>query len=200
MTKFVVPDTNVLFSDLFLEQPSLSTIRETEQAVDLRVLFPAVVIDELRNKLEERLDQLDKDAGKLRHDLTRLTGTRIGPLDFEVASRGRRFISDRFERRILQLHEEKRVIPYPSTSLEELAHRSIRTTPPFSGEDKGLRDTLIWLSIKEHLANAMGAGSKVILVTRDGAFYADKRKTALSESLSRELEDLGVPRDAVSAV
>ena len=113
MTKFIVPDTNVLYSDLFLEQPSLSTIRETEQAVDVRILFPSVVIDELRYKLEERLDQLDKDAGKLRQDLTRLTGTLIGPLDFEVASRGRRFISDRFERRILQLHEEKRVIPYP---------------------------------------------------------------------------------------
>ena len=54
----VIPDTNVLFSDPFLEGPLIRTIVAAEIQAGIRLVIPEVVIDELRNHVEERLIKL----------------------------------------------------------------------------------------------------------------------------------------------
>ena len=98
-----------------------------------------------------------------------------------------------------QFRAQQRILGYPSASPEELARRSIEAAPPFKGEDRGLRDTLIWLCVKEFLKSTDFTDITVVLVTKDKAFYDSNERVALSTHLVRELENAGIPRDSVIA-
>ena len=197
MTIFVVPDSNNLYSDLFLEYPPLSAILSAEATADVRLLLPAVVVDEMRHHLEERLGGLVEVAKKHRRDLARLDGGQTSSISFQITPDVERSILDRFDNRMQQFATEGRVLAYPTIPPNELALRSIRTQRPFIGKDRGLRDTFIWLCIRDHLSAIQGTGSIVILVTKDEAFYEEKSKADLSEELTKEIEDAGLPRNSV---
>ena len=199
MTLFVVPDSNTLFSDLFLEHPPVATILSAETTADVRLLLPSVVVDELRHHLEERLRKLAADARKHHRDLARLTGRERNPMQHEVTPDFTRTIMGRFDDRMQQFSSDGRVLPYPNISLSELALRSIRTQRPFSDKDRGLRDTLIWLSIKDYLNAIKGTSSTVILVTKDEVFYEERGKDAPSAGLTSEMEDAAIPQDSFQA-
>ena len=108
----------------------------------------------------------------------------------------RQAVLDRFEQRIRQLDEEGRILAYPSTSPKELAHRSIKVQPPFLSKDRGMRDTIIWLTAKERVVKGIDCGTKVTLVSNDGGFW-DKDKIKLKEGLTAELMEAGISHDSI---
>ena len=143
MTIFVVPDSNTLYSDLFLEHPPLSVILSAEATADVRLLLPAVVVDELRHHLEERLDGLFQAAKKHQRDLARLASGQVSSINLHVTSDAKRSILDRFDNRMQQFATEGRVLPYPTIPPNELSLRSIRTKglSPAKTVDCGIRSS-----------------------------------------------------------
>ena len=192
MTLFVVPDSNALYSDLFLEHPPLSTILLSEQMADVRLLLPAVVVDELRQHLRERIENVAEDARKYQRGLTRLAGRERSSINLGVTLEDKQFFIDRFETRMQQFAIEQRVLPYPNIPLNELSKRSYRMQRPFISKDRGMRDTLIWLSVKEYLNEIKDTNSIVVLISKDGAFFEEKGKDLISKELVREIEDAGL--------
>ena len=193
----VIPDTNILFSDQFLEGALVNTILAAEDRSDIRLVIPEIVVDELRNLVEERLEATIKGADRLRHDFAKLSGLSPYSVDIMISCDQRKAVLDRFESRIQQLAKEGRILNYPSPSPKELAHRSIKVKVPFREEDRGMRDTLIWLTAKDCAVQGTSTGSKVILVSKDKAFW-DEKKKSLNESLVTELEDAGIPLDSIT--
>lgn len=190
-TLLVIPDTNVLFSDPFLEGALIKTILVAENQTGIRLVIPEVVIDELRNHVEKRLDATINASDKVRRDYAGLSG--LGPyaIDFMISADQRQAVLNRFDQRKKELDNEGRIIGYPSVSPKELAHRSIKRQLPFQNNDRGMRDTLIWLTAKTIAIHDAGAGLNIILVTEDGAFW-DKDKGKLKEDLTKELDDAGI--------
>ena len=195
----IIPDTNVLYSDPFLEGPLLKTILAAEGPAGIRLVVPEVVIDELRNHVEERLEAAIGDADKVRRDYARLSGLNPYAVDLMITSDQRRAVIDRFDKRVQQLAEEGRILNYPSPSPKELAQRSIKGRAPFKGKDRGMRDTLVWLTAKDRAIQGARTGSKVTLVAKDGAFW-DKGNGKLDQSLEGELESAGIPRDSITVL
>ena len=190
----IVPDANALYSDPFLEGPLIRAILTAENHTDLELAVPAVVIDELRGHVERRLENLVKDADKVRRDRAWLSG--VYSVDSDMTLEQRQAVLDRFDQRVEQLDDKPwRILDYPFIMAEELVQRSIRIQPPFQEKDRGLRDTIIWLTVKEHLS-LFATIPKIALVTKDGAFW-DKNKTKLNESLTEELKHAGIPCDSV---
>ena len=193
----VIPDTNVLFSDQFLEGVLVNTILAAEDRSDIRLVIPEVVADELRNHVEERLEATIKNADRLRHDFAKLSGLSPYAIDIIINFEQRKAVLDRFESRIQQLAKEGRILKYPSPSPKELANRSIKVKVPFREEDRGMRDTLIWLTAKDCALEGTSTGTKVTLVSNDKTFW-DEKKGNLNESLVTELEDAGIPLDSIT--
>ena len=192
----VIPDTNVLFSDPFLEKPLIKTILAAESQTDIRLVVPEVVVDELRNHVEERLDATVKAAYGVRRKYAGLRGVEPYSVDFMIDADQRQAVLDRFKRRIQQLDKEGRILPYPSLSPRELAQRSIKVQLPFLDRDRGMRDTLIWFTAKECAIKGVGSGARVTLVSNDGAFWDDKKK-AMQEGLTVELKGAGFALDSI---
>lgn len=195
----VVPDSNIMYSDPFFECKLIKTILNAEDAFGLKLAVLGVVVDELRNHVEERASKAVDDINKSHSDFNTLIGHNRYT-DGCVTSHQKQDILDRFEDRVKQFVAEDRILGYPSISLEELADRSIRNQLPFlsSGKsDRGMRDTLIWLTLKQHLMRTADTTSRILFVTRDkGAFY-DKGETKLHRNLILELENEGFPQDSV---
>ena len=193
----VIPDTNVLFSDPFLDGPLIRTILAAENQTGIRLAIPEVVVDELRNHVEERLNKTVEDAAKVRSAYAGLSGQNPYAIDFNVSLDQRRAVLDRFDKRIQKLSQEGRILKYPSPTPKELTLRSIKGQAPFQANDRGMRDTLIWLTAKECTMQRPGGDHDVALVSEDKAFW-DKDRKKLNDSLMRELRDAGVPIDSVT--
>ena len=193
----IMPDTTVLFSDLFLERPVVMTILAAENQTGIRLVIPEVVVDELRNHVEERLDATVKATDKVRRQYVGLSGLEPYSVDLMIDADQKQAVLDRFERRIQQLDKEGRILTYPSPSPKDLAQRSIKGQLPFLDKDRGMRDTLIWLTAKECAIRGAGSGKKITLVSNDKAFW-DKDKKKMREGLAAELEDAGIPPDSIA--
>ena len=133
----------------------------------------------------------------MRRDYATLSGLHPYSVDIMISSDQRKAVLDRFDRRIQQLTKEGRILNYPSASPKELAHRSIKVKAPFQDKDRGMRDTLIWLTAKDRAIQGAGAGLQITLVSEDKAFW-DKDKRKLDQSLVGELEDAGIPLDSIT--
>ena len=59
-----------------------------------------------------------------------------------------------------------------------------------------MRDTFIWLTLKEHLKRTDDTVPQILFATEDTVFVGEKENT-LHESLVYELENEGFPRDSV---
>ena len=196
MTTFIVPDANLLKTDKFFDRTLIRTILAAEESAAARLLMSEAVIDELRRQLEEELDGLANRAAKYIRKFPRSENRMGGVSHFDLNLPNKQAMLHRFERRVQQFADDQRVIPYPSTPVSELAHRSIRMERPFEQKEKGWWDTFLWLSVKEFLANNRDAEPTVILATNNNVFYG-KDKESLHEDLKRELDNIGVARDAV---
>ena len=172
------------------------TILAAESQTGIRLVFPEVVVDELRNLVNERLDETVKAVNKSQRMYDELTGPEDYSVDFVLTVEQRQAVLDRFERRIGRLYNEGRILTYPSPSPKELAQRSIKVQPPFLNEDRGLRDTLLWLTAMESVTKDVNSGTKVTLVSKDRAFW-DKDNSIMNEGLTAELQETGVSPDSI---
>ena len=197
----VVPDSNIMYSDPFFESVAITTILKAEDTTSLKLVVPSVVVDELRNHVEEKADTAIDAVNKSHSQIDSLVGHNRYT-DGCVTSHQKQDILARFEERIKQFVKEDRILCYPSISPKELADRSIRYQLPFlsSGEsDRGMRDTLIWLTLKERLKRTVaGTVPKILFVTNDEKAFLDERGHKLHESLVSELENEGIPRGSVT--
>lgn len=201
----VVPDTNAVHQDPFFEKGHMKTIIDKEKDARIRLMIPEVVVDELRGHVEEQLNDLENDEIKLYQEFASISG-QTHLCNVHITPERKQAVLDRFDRRVKQFREEGRILTYPSISPKELADRSIRDRRPFQSSgsgnqksDRGMRDTLIWLTLKEHLMRmAAGPVSKILFVTNDERAFLDERGYELNESLVSELENEGILRDSVT--
>ena len=196
----IVPDSNSLYTDPFLERPRIRTILAAEPKANVRLAVPAVVLDELQNQVQDRLNSVVSDVDKAHRKLAELNGLygydSYG-IDLSVTSEQRDTVIDRFDQRREELNAEQRILSYPSISSEELSRRSIQSRSPFDSKDRGLRDTIIWLSIVEFLLQqAAETRPQILLVSEDAAFWNDSRQE-LHNDLKEDLRLKGLPEDSV---
>lgn len=192
----IIPDTNVLYSDPFLEKPLIMTILAAEGQTGIRLMIPEIIVDELRNKVRQRLNEAVKAADDARRLYDGLRGLESHSVNLMISADQRQAVLDRFERRIRQLEKEDRILVYPSTSVKELVQRSIKGQPPFLSKDRGMRDTLIWLTAKDCVLKGIDRGTKVTLVSDDGAYW-EKDKVKIKDGLTAELKESGIPTDSI---
>ena len=193
----VIPDTNVINGDLFLEGPLIRAIVAAETQTNVRLVIPEVVVDEMRGRVQRKLKETVEAANKVRRDYTRLRGPDSGGVELVIDAKNEQAILDRFEQLVQRLREEDRILPYPTVSPEELSKRSIGRQAPFLEKDRGMRDTLIWLTVKECMIAAQDEATEATLVTADKAFL-DQSRSKLNERLVRELTNAKVAPDSVT--
>jgi len=120
MTIIVVPDSNGLYADPFLERALARTILAAEDYADVRLMLPEVVIDELRGQVIRSLDALVRTTDGATREFDRLSGSFNLMPRFHFTQEERSAVVQRFEERRDYFGRDMRLLAYPSASSSDL--------------------------------------------------------------------------------
>ena len=197
MKLLIVPDTEALFDDKLLESWRIKAILAAESNTGLRLSVPEVVWDELRGQIQRRSDALNQEITKLFNKLSDTKGLFDSAEAFLITDERLCNTLDKFDKKREEFNLTGRILSYPSVSPEELSRRSIERRRPFTRCDRGMRDTLIWLTVMEYLlGQPKNSDQKVLLITENKDFL-NGDKDGLHKDLVDDLLKESIPATSV---
>jgi hypothetical protein len=178
------------FHDDYRHRAAFRILFEEAQRLHIRVLLPAVVLDEATNQHRERLEKLASDLSSLGAHALRLAGfarSKVAELDdAAIVANVSRYRED-LERWVKITGG--RVLPYPAVIHADVVARDLQRRKPFSESGKGYRDALIWFSMLEYLrANE----EPFALVTNNHRDFGQEPE--FHPDMARDLDALGGDR------
>lgn len=184
----LVLDANILIADFWWCGRDFNYLL-THVTLGHRLAIPRIALLEARANIERSANEVlaalprKKGSSKLTDKIRRVFGKR-DPARFESGAK----LAQAYERFIrTQLKRIGGIVTKePRVQLTTILDRSIRRTKPFSGGDKGFRDTLIWLGVLELVQEYQ----RVSFVTSNVGDFADNKKGALHPTLDDEVRRL----------
>jgi predicted nucleic acid-binding protein len=190
----VVLDSNILFSDFYLDRPRLQLIREQAEAGVFTLAVPEVVVLETvnlyRRELEKTVASLEEKLHKPQDRLAQLE-VDFAPPSFDVDDLVATY--EAFLRKLLG--DLGALVPgLPGVAEAEVVERALAKRKPFKkNTDAGYRDTLIW-----HNVIALAEDDEVVLISgNDDDFAEPGEPENLASDLRDDLEKAGLARDRV---
>lgn len=196
----VLIDTNAVHRDPWMRNDPGTDLLAAAAAGECRVVFPQVVVDELRRQQSEWLKKHRKELAATIQDM------RGNPVDVEGMAATLETNLDSMHSQIDVSFDElvasKGVVvaPVPADVTENLVARDLAVRRPFlevgsESWSTGFRDAVIWETALV-LLDEMPEDEKLIFVTKDQGFLADGLKS-LHQDLLDDLDARGTSHDRV---
>ncbi|WP_341358933.1 PIN domain-containing protein [Georgenia sp. M64] len=201
----VVLDTNAVYSDPWLASAPGKKLLELAAHGSCVVVYPQVVIDELRRQRREAAEKAHRQAANGVSDMEK-AGVEVTQTAAHLKASFEKIdldLNTAFEA-VLQL-DNVVTAPVPDVAATEILKRDLARRRPFmevevgqKSASVGFRDTLIWetvLAVLEQDANY----EKVLLATADKGFLSDDLKS-LHEDLIDDLDGRHIDRKRAGSV
>lgn len=182
----IIFDTNCFWNKYYLNDPILSsTIKLCLNSEGLQFVLPEIVKEEVKNNFKK---QLQKRFSRIKDDINWYNNN---------TSRNEAFLNeDQFTEDIINYHAvlEKIIsdydiieFAYPKYNHSAIVNRNLKRLKPFSDNDSGYKDTLIWLNIIDYLSNT---DDSVIFVSENKSDFG--KQNTLDKELLEELTQLEI--------
>ena len=144
----IVLDSNIIIRDFWMKGQSFEYLR-THMFIGHTLVIPEIVVEEVVNHFSKRADEVIE---KVRIDETPKSLAKFHRIYGETsipAHSDPKLLTKRYEKFLFDTVEECGgfIAETPEIPQDLLISRSIQRKKPFSGGDKGYRDTLIWYTI-----------------------------------------------------
>jgi hypothetical protein len=164
----IILDTSVIVKEGYFRSGMMRALLKAAHFMDLKVLMPDVVWDELLGKAEKEIAKRTGAYDKAARGLNAITGKKIEPVnaasefgDYE------NWLAEEIEKFGIDF------LPYPATTTKELVTKSYEGEKPFKEDGDGHKDYLIWKSIIEFLQNQQAVAPTYFLTNNKKDFCAD---------------------------
>ncbi|QZA77781.1 PIN domain-containing protein [Deefgea tanakiae] len=179
---YIFLDTNIFYSDLLLNKvPFKYLFSFVNNSKKHTLLLSKLVIEETENIRGRELDALIKSIEKLQSDLGGFTAETL-ETNLEAIKKSQYDLLKEVGKKT----EDFEVIDYNEISQHEVVARALEGRKPFSANEKGYRDTLIWLSL---LRNSEGREIAFISNNSSDFYNKNNKLTGFHQSL---LEDIAM--------
>lgn len=191
MSNLIIFDTNCYWDNYNLDNLIFdTTLKFCRNSEDYEFVLPIVIKDEVVNNFKKQLKEKYENINSYVSWYKKYTSRKFEIASHEEFEEDAKGYIARFEQliRVNQIEQ----IDYPDYSHKEIVTRNAKQLKPFSGNDAGYKDTLIWLNIIDRLK-----------ATSDVVIYISKNKSdfgkndSLHKDLLKELDDNGIERDRV---
>lgn len=186
----VVLDSNIIIADFWMQSPNFQVLLESSKKGNIDLMIPELVMDEVINKFNQRIEKSKKDIGSELVTLNKLTNNEIeNPVADSIIEKAKKNYRKHFEK-IIAINKIG-VLPYPKTEHKYLAKKAMLKLKPFNTNEKGYRDCLIWENIK----GLISADDIEDIITPELIFITNNNKDfssdtgKVNEDLHAELED-----------
>ncbi|MEC8525038.1 MAG: PIN domain-containing protein [Pseudomonadota bacterium] len=181
-------DTNVFCKNWFVSNANFSLLFYFLNNEKFDLLLSKLVVQETNNirerelkEIKSELERLVKKGNKLNQDALKFSVEELGVKEYDL--------SEVLKNKVDWIED----ISYDNISHDEVVRRALKSTKPFSGQEKGYRDTLIWLSFIQHLKDKNIEGDVAFITNNKHDFFEVKSKTiAFNDDLKNDIASYGI--------
>lgn len=181
-------DTNVFYKNWFVRNANFSLLFYFLNNEKFDLLLSTLVVQETNNirerelkEIKSDLERLVKKGNKLNHDAVKFSVEELGIKEYDL--------NEVLKNKVDWIEN----IDYDNISHNEVVRRALKSTKPFSGQEKGYRDTLIWLSFLNHLKDKNIEGDVAFITNNKHDFFEIKSKTlTFNDDLKNDIESYGI--------
>lgn len=158
-------DSNIFYDNWYLDSANFQLLSNFVNNSGSRMLISNMVCQEVQNHQERQISEAVFNINKNLKIFDQLNSI---PHGFEIG----RVIQPYIFKDILESKfEYLDYISYAGISQETVGNRAVKKIRPFLEQDKGYRDTLIWLSLLEHLASLKFTGEVIFINSNTTDFF-----------------------------
>lgn len=194
----VVLDANIIIADFWMRSPGFKVLFENAKQRNIELAIPQVVLDEVLNKFEQRLEKSKSDINSENTRFEKLADIKTGIAMPDKLVAKAKVKYHRYIKKVIS-NNEITILPYPTTSHSYLAKKAMLGKKPFNSNEKGYRDNLIWENIKSLITpndQEIVATPELIFISNNHTDFAANNHQ-LHADLERELIDENLRSDSV---
>lgn len=172
-------DTNLIYGNWHLQNANFKYLLNYLENTTSTLAVSEIVCDEIDNKF---LIELESNKFLLKNTLKKVGALVNKNIDFDlkILDKSYSFME------VLQDKTDQVIFyPYDSIKNEEIVKRAIKKVKPFKDEDKGYRDTLIWLSFLAFLKK--NNTENVAFINNNSSDFYNQDKTDLHDDLKNDI-------------
>lgn len=181
-------DTNVFYKNWFASNANLKLLFYFLNNEEYDLLLSDLVVQETNNIREREVNEVKSELKRLINKGNQLN------------SKNLKFTLDELEFQPYDLVEvlKDRVdcinyIEYDCIPQSKVVERSIKLVKPFTNQEKGYRDTLIWLSFLNYLSSKNIEGDVAFITNNKHDFFQTKgKKLSFNDDLLKDIEEYKV--------
>jgi hypothetical protein len=184
---WIVLDTNVFFNDWYVKGANFEMLLNYCNNMRYTLLLPQIVVQEVDNKYRQKKDALRqayaglmKDSAKLGIELPDEL-SRLGGFEYSL------------EKTIKEKYYRVTDVAYSGVDHGQLVRKALKPKLPFRENEKGYRDSLLWLSILNHAKSRNYAGEIAFINQNSKDFFeGEGNEKRLHSDLLEDVQELGI--------
>lgn len=180
-------DTNILFNNWHLNNANFQFLFNYLENTNSILAVSELVCQEIDNKFYIELENLKKGFDS---NLKKGNSLLNKEINFDNNSLEATY---RFKDIVNLKTENVEFYDYSTISNSLLVDRALRKVKPFKDEDKGFRDSLIWLSFLSYIKKK--GNHKIAFINNNSSDFLNSEKTDLNESLRNDLKLQGIDNE-----
>ncbi|WP_442846226.1 PIN domain-containing protein [Leeuwenhoekiella sp. H156] len=181
-------DTNIFFNNWYLENANFKYLFNYLENSNSKLYLPEIVCSEIDGKFHSEylklIDQFKDNLKRINSFLPQNIIINQKSFDIDYS----------FKNQLKKATDSIVFISYENISNEVLVNRAINRVRPFKDDDKGFRDSLIWLSFIEYLKKNNLKESVAFINNNPTDFYSNE-KNALHSDLMSDLTQLNLKNE-----
>ena len=180
---YIFLDTNIFYNNWFLTNANFNLLFNFIENTDSTLLMSELVCEEVENIYQRECQSIINTLIQEKKKLEKMVQNPID-VDFET------LMPEKYD--FKSLLEEKcsniEYIPYDAIEQNGVVKRALKNIRPFQDEEKGYRDTLIWLSFLRYLLAHNIQTADVYFITNNKDDFFNKKKDAFHQHLLDDIE------------
>lgn len=153
----IILDTNIFRKDIELSSNHIAILLSYLKKTNSQLIIPEIILEELKHIyiqiLDEQISAYNKSIRTLKKLSISKKLTELIYSDKEKQKELKNYINFVFKK--LNINS-KNIIKYKDSYLPEIVRRAINKIKPFNINERGFRDTIIWLTLKDYCLTCVG--------------------------------------------
>jgi rRNA-processing protein FCF1 len=185
----IVLDSNIIFDNWYLTGPNITVLQRHIKLGGSKLFIPEIVILEVKNLFKKRITQYAQSVKELNNLLSGLNKN----VAFHDIDKMLELYDKALAKRLEAL--KAKTPTYNDIPQKNVASRALSQRKPFAESGKGYKDTLIWETILQRIADPK---DKTFFITKNHKDFASEKHTKkLHPHLLDDLSANQLPADSV---
>ncbi len=181
-------DTNIFFNNWYLENANFKYLFNYLENTNSKLAISEIVCEEVDGKFKSEFSKIKNQY----EDSFKRLNTFLQEKTFSTPNTFN--IDYSFKKEVINSTDNTLFVNYNNISNEVLVNRAINRTRPFKDEDKGFRDTLIWLSFIQFLDQET-VDDRIAFISNNPTDFYDNSKTGLHPDLLDDIKKMGLENE-----